>query len=51
MAEKLAQIENRGHEEINKNQVERQEREHNLKKPNMDVNDLRVLRGGFVSIQ
>lgn len=43
-------IEKKGQDEILFNEYKRQEREHNLKKPNMDLADRRVLKGGFVSI-
>ena len=51
MAQKLNQITEEGREEILKNQRLRQVRERNVKRPNMDVEDLKVLNGGFVSIQ
>ena len=43
-------IEKKGQDEIIYNETKRQEREHNLKKPNMDLTDRRVQKGGFVSI-
>ena len=50
MAKKLHQVTAEGKEEILKNQRLRQVRERNVKRPNMDVEDLKVLNGGFVSI-
>ena len=50
MARKLNEIQRDGPEELEKNETRRQVREQNVKRPNMDVEDLKVLSGGFVSI-
>lgn len=50
MAKKLNEIQLDGEDEIKKNDKNRQIRELNVKRPNMDVEDLKVLNGGFVSI-
>lgn len=51
MAGRLREIEEDGRKEAEKNETVRQEREKNIKPPNMDVSDLRVLNHGFVAIQ
>lgn len=50
MAKKLNQIQEEGTEELKKNETQRLIREANVKRPNMDVEDLKVLNNGFVSI-
>lgn len=51
MAKKLNEIQEEGTEELKKNETQRIVREKNVKRPNMDVEDLKVLNNGFVSIQ
>lgn len=51
MASKLRQIQADGRAEVIRNEVQRQARETNVKRPNMDVENLKVLNHGFVSIQ
>ena len=51
MAKKLDVIQQEGNEELKKNELQRQIRVDNVKRPNMDVEDLKVLNHGFVSIQ
>ena len=51
MAKKLQEVQESGREEVAKNEKTRVQREENVKRPNMDVEDLKVLNGGFVSIQ
>ena len=51
MAKKLNEIQEEGNEELKKNETQRIVREKNVKRPNMDVEDLKVLNNGFVSIQ
>ena len=50
MARKLNDIQDQGKEELKKNELLRRVREDNVKRPNMDVEDLKVLNNGFVSI-
>ena len=38
-------------QEVNKFIYEKEARENNVKMPNMDVSDLKVLQKGFVSLQ
>lgn len=37
-------------EEVENFRIEKETRENNVKKPNMDVDDLKVLNKGFVSL-
>ena len=50
MAVRLRDIEDEGRREAEINEKKREEREKNLKVPNMDVADLKVQQNGFVSI-
>ncbi len=50
MAKKLSEIQNEGEEDFKKNEQKRLQRENNVKRPNMDVEDLKVQNHGFVSI-
>jgi len=51
MAGRLRDIEEDGRKEAEKNEILRRQREKNVKPPNMDVANLKVLNHGFVSIQ
>jgi len=51
MTKKLDEVQKSGYEEAKKNETTRRDRENNLKRPNMDIEDLKVLNNGFVSIQ
>jgi hypothetical protein len=51
MTKKLDEVQRAGYEEAKKNEKTRRLRENSLKRPNMDIEDLKVLNNGFVSIQ
>ena len=50
MAKKLDEVQKNGYDEVRKNELTRRIREQNVKRPNMKIEDLKVLSGGFVSI-